>query len=56
MAELKRIQLPPPLAGYDYATLSKLLAQDTWEPISTLFSNLPEFKHKASKLSLFNSI
>lgn len=56
MAELKRIQLPPPLAGYDYATLSKLLAQDTWEPISALFSNLPEFKHKASALSLFDSI
>ena len=56
IAELKRIQLPQPLAGYDYETLAKLLAQDKWEPLSALFANLPEFKHKASTLSLFNSI
>lgn len=56
MPELKRIQLPQPLRGYDYETLAKLLVQDKWEPLSALFTNLPEFKHKASVLSLFNSI
>ena len=56
MPELKRIQLPRPLNGYDYETLARLLAQDKWEPVKALFANLPEFKHKASTLSLFNSI